>query len=58
MSSHTKIDERAFNRGVEEVLLLKPLVRMVRQVIEARATQPKPPGKGRGHEGKSYRKAS
>jgi hypothetical protein len=58
MSSHTKIDERAFNRGVEEVLLLKPLVRIVRQVIAARAPQPKPAGKGRAHDGKTSRKAS
>lgn len=32
MSSHSKIDESAFNRGVEEVLLLKPITRMVRKI--------------------------
>lgn len=33
MSSHIKIDERAFNRGVNEVLRFKPIVRIVRQVV-------------------------
>jgi hypothetical protein len=33
VSSSIKMDERAFNRGVDEVLRLKPIVRVVRSVV-------------------------
>ena len=46
MSQALKIDERAFNRGVEEVLKLKPLVRIVKGAISEAKVATDRPGKG------------
>lgn len=50
MSAKVRIDERAFNRGVEEVVTLKPLVRAVRNII-SHMDGPKK-GVVRSHDGK------
>lgn len=34
MNSAVKIDQRAFNRGVKEVLHLKPLARIVKVAVQ------------------------
>lgn len=36
MGHYARIDERAFNRGVEQVLRLGPLTRAVREVISGK----------------------